>query len=197
MVAAMSIDDRRRHRFTTLLDVGTSLLGAPEGPSVSVRAVCRAAKLTERYFYESFTDRDQFVRAVYAQVGERARAAIESAVEHAQGDARAEAPVRAFVELVLDDPAVGRVLLLAPLSEPALGGSGAALVPGFVELVRAQLTDRDADDAQLVAVGVVGALTALFAGYLDGTVTVPREKFVAHCVELVSEAGRKTGSFMP
>jgi AcrR family transcriptional regulator len=197
MAAGMSIDDRRRHRYTTLVDVGTSLLGAPAGPAVSVRAVCRAAKLTERYFYESFTDRDQFVRAVYAQVGERARASIEDAVENARGSAKAEAPVRAFVELVLDDPAAGRVLLLAPLSEPALGGSGAALVPGFVELVRAQLVDMDDDDAQLVAVGVVGALTALFAGYLDGTVTTPREKFVAHCVELVSEAGRESGSRVP
>ncbi|SNS52811.1 TetR/AcrR family transcriptional regulator [Rhodococcoides kyotonense] len=181
-----TIDERRRNRHQALLDVGVSLLGAPEGPSVSVRAVCRAAGLTERYFYESFTDRDQFVRTVYAHVGERARTAIADAVDHARGNA--EAPVRAFVDLVLDDPAVGRVLLLAPLSEAALRGRGAALVPGFVDLVRAQLTGRD--DDQLVAIGVVGALTALFVGYLDGTITTPRETFVAHCVKLVSEAGR-------
>ncbi|QCB49263.1 TetR/AcrR family transcriptional regulator [Rhodococcus sp. PAMC28707] len=186
----MNIDERRRHRYATLLDAGVALLGSPGGPAVSVRAVCRSASLTERYFYESFTDRDEYVRTVYAHVGRRARAAIETAVATSVEEDRAGAPVRAFVELVLDNPAVGRVLLLAPLSEPAISRSGTALVPTFVELVRAELTGIDVEDQHLVAIGVVGALTSLFVGYLDGTVTATREKFLAHCVRLVTDAGR-------
>lgn len=186
----MNIDERRRHRYTTLLDVGIALLGAPGGPAISVRAACRSASLTERYFYESFTDRDEYVRAVYAHVGLRARAVIETAVATSTEADRAAAPVRAFVELVLDNPAVGRVLLLAPLSEPAISRSGTALVPDFVDLVRAQLTGLDAEEQHLVAIGVVGALTSLSVGYLDGTVTATREKFLAHCVRLVADAGR-------
>jgi len=45
-------------------------------------------------------------------------------------------------------------------------------------------------EKQLVAVGVVGALTTLFIGYLDGTVAASREQFVAHCVTLVVEANK-------
>ena len=41
-----------------------------------------------------------------------------------------------------------------------------------------------------VAVGLVGALTSLFMGYLEGTIVVPRETLVQHCVELVERAGR-------
>lgn len=193
----MNIDERRRLRYEKLLAVGIALLGAPEGPSISVRAACRAAGLTERYFYESFTDRSEYVRAVYAHVGEQARTVIASAVHSADGRERAAAPVRAFVELVLDNPSAGRVLLLAPLSEPTIGGSGAALVPSFVELVRAQLTGLDRDEQHLLAVGVVGALTALFVGYLDGSITTPREKFLAHCVRLVAEAGRNSTARVP
>lgn len=187
----MNIEERRRARYERLLAVGVDMLGSSDGPSLGVRGACRAAGLTERYFYESFADRDQYVRNVYAHVGELARATIADAVGHARGRERAEAPVRAFVELVLDNPPVGRVLLLAPLTEPAIGGSGVALVPSFVELVRAELTSLDADDQRLVAVGVVGALTALFVGYLDGTITTPRDRFVAHCVRLVSRAGER------
>nr|WP_296764625.1 TetR/AcrR family transcriptional regulator [Rhodococcus sp. (in: high G+C Gram-positive bacteria)] len=187
----MSIEDRRKARHERLLAVGVDMLGSPDGPSASVRGACRAAGLTERYFYESFTDRDQYVRDVYAHVGELARRAITDAVGPAPNPQRAEAPVRAFVELVLDKPSVGRVLLLAPLTEPAILGSGTALIPNFVELVRAELTSLDADEQHLVAVGVVGALTALFVGYLDGTVTTPRDRFVAHCVRLVSRAGER------
>lgn len=187
----MSIEERRKSRHEALLAAGITLLGSPDGPAASVRGACRTAGLTERYFYESFTDRDQYVRAVYQHVGEQARSAITTAVDSSHGHDRAEAPVRAFVELVLDNPSVGRVLLLAPLTEPAIGGSGLALVPSFVELVRAQLTSLTADDQQLVAVGVVGALTALFVGYLDGTITTPREKFLAHCVRLVGSAAER------
>ena len=42
----------------------------------------------------------------------------------------------------------------------------------------------------MIAVGVVGALTSVFMGYLDGTVVVPRELLVQHCVDLVEHAGR-------
>ena len=184
----MTIEERRTSRYDALLAAGIGLLGAADGPAVSVRAACRAAGLTERYFYESFTDRDSYVRAVYAHVGEQARAAIAGA---AYAPDRVEAPVRAFVELVLDNPCVGRVLLQAPLTEPAIGGSGVALVPSFVELVRAQLSALEPEDQQLVAVGVVGALTALFMAYLDGTVAVTRTKFLAHCVRVVSSAAER------
>lgn len=48
------------------------LLGGDRGRALTVRAVCREAALTERYFYESFSDRDEFVRAVYDDVCLRA-----------------------------------------------------------------------------------------------------------------------------
>ncbi len=192
----MNLEERRNRRHDALLTAGVELLGAADGPSVNVRAACRSAGLTERYFYESFADRDAYVRAVYTHVGERARDTIARAVADAPEDLP-EAAVRAFVELVLDNPTVGRVLLLAPLSEPAIGGSGAALVPDFVELVRAQLSTDDADERHLVAVGVVGALTALFVGYLDGSITTPREAFLAHCVRLVAEAGARPAGRVP
>ncbi|MCC8929171.1 TetR/AcrR family transcriptional regulator [Rhodococcus sp. BGS-1C] len=192
----MNLDERRQRRHEALLTAGVALLGASDGPSVSVRAACRSAGLTERYFYESFADRDAYVRAVYAHVGEQARTAIAAAAASEPADIP-EAAVRAFVELVLDHPSVGRVLLLAPLTEPAIGGSGLALVPSFVELVRPHLSAGDDDERHLVAVGVVGALTALFVGYLDGTITTAREKFLAHCVRLVADAGARPSTSVP
>lgn len=188
----MTLEDRREARRAALLRAGITLLGAPAGPAVNVRAVCRAASLTERYFYESFADRDEFVRSVYSTVGDEAQAALLGAVASTHtARARAEAAVEAFVELMVDNPERGRVLLLAPLSEPALSRRGMDLMPGFVTLVHDQLSAVDDEvEKQLVAIGVVGALTTLFIGYLDGTVAASREQFVAHCVTLVMEANR-------
>jgi len=189
--AGVGIDERRRLRRERLLAVGVDLLGAPDAAAVNVRAVCRAAELTERYFYESFADRDTFVREVYAHVADRARDALSGAVVSAPATGRAEAAVRAFVELMVDDPAKGRVLLLAPLRETAISRCGIELAPMFVAIVRDQLPRAgDEDCRHMVAVGVVGALTSLFMGYLEGDLAVSREILVGHCVALVEHAGR-------
>lgn len=125
-----------------MFDVGVTLLGAVDGPAVNVRAVCKAAGLTERYFYESFTDRDQYVVAVHTFVAERAQSALATAVEsETTSEAVATAAVDAFVKLMVDDPAMGRVLLIAPLSEPVLSGRGIESMPAFVDLVYDQLSE--------------------------------------------------------
>lgn len=188
----VSIEERRATRKATLFDVGVTLLGAVDGPAVNVRAVCKAAGLTERYFYESFTDRDQYVVAVHTFVAERAQSALASAVEsETTSEAVATAAVDAFVKLMVDDPAMGRVLLIAPLSEPVLSGRGIESMPAFVDLVYDQLSEiADRVDKQLVAVGLVGALFTLFIGYLDGTIVVDRDRFVRHCVRLLINANQ-------
>ena len=65
------------------------------------------------------------------------------------------------------------------------------LAPSFVVLVQDQLQDiADPDERALRALGLVGALTSLFIGYLDGTVTVPRERLIRHCLGLLDRASR-------
>jgi AcrR family transcriptional regulator len=144
-----------------------------------VRAVCRQASLTERYFYESFTDRDEFVRAVYDHVCTTAMAALTSS------DTPRDA-VERFVALMVDDPVRGRVLLIAPEREPVLAKSGAEWMPSFIDLLQHKLT-RITDPAMqaMVATGLVGALSALFTAYLNGRLTTTREQFIDYCVDML------------
>lgn len=190
--AGTTLDDRKAARRAQLLEAGLDLLGTGGSSAVSVRAVCRRARLTERYFYESFRDREQLVVAVYEDVVERLRRALIAAVPDVRAEPaeRAKAAVSAFVELMVDDPRQGRVLLLAPVTDPALSARGVALLPAFAALVREQLPERLADDErEMTALGLVGALANLFTGYLGGTLDVSRERLVAHCVHLLARAG--------
>jgi len=66
--SGVPLEDRQALRREELVAAGVQLLGEASGPAVTVRAVCRQAELTERYFYESFADRDEFVRAVYDDI---------------------------------------------------------------------------------------------------------------------------------
>ena len=180
--SGVPLEDRQALRRDELIDAGTALLGGESGPALTVRAVCRAAGLTERYFYESFTDRDEFVRAVYDDVCARAVSALTSSTT-------ARDAVERFVALMVDDPTRGRVLLLAPTVEPVLTRSGASWMPNFVELLQhkvTRITEIDEPAAQaMAATGLLGALTALFIAYLDGRLAATREQFIDHCVDMV------------
>lgn len=193
--AGTTLDDRRAARRERLLDAGLDLLGTAGSSGLSVRAACRAAKLTERYFYENFADREEFVRAVYQRVADQAHRALADAAANQSRPARerAEAAVTAFVELMVDDPRKGRVLLLAPVTEPALSARGVALLPVFTALIREHLPERmDPTERTLAATSLTGALANLFTCYLGGALAVPRDRLISYCVELLTSAASPT-----
>ncbi|WP_167097629.1 TetR/AcrR family transcriptional regulator [Mycobacterium sp. DL592] len=177
--SGVPLQDRQVLRRDELIAAGVTLLGDAGGPALTVRAVCRQSGLTERYFYESFSDRDDFVRAVYDDVCSRAMATLMTATTPREA-------VERFVALMVDDPVRGRVLLLAPEVEPVLIHSGAEWMPSFIRLLQGKLTEIDDPALQnMVATGLIGALTALFTAYLDGRLTASREQFIDYCVELL------------
>jgi AcrR family transcriptional regulator len=177
--SGVPLEDRQALRRDELIGAGVQLLGGESGPAVTVRAVCREAGLTERYFYESFADRDEFVRAVYDDVCARAMAALMSATTPREA-------VERFVALMVDDPVRGRVLLLAPAVEPVLVRSGAEWMPSFIDLLQRKLTQiGDPVRQRMIATSLIGGLTALFTAYLDGRLAASREQFIDYCVEML------------
>ena len=177
--SGVPLQDRQTLRRDELIAAGVNVLGGADGGALTVRGVCRAAGLTERYFYESFGDRDDFVRAVYDHVCSTAMTALTSSTTPRDA-------VERFVALMVDDPVRGRVLLIAPEREPVLTKSGAEWMPSFIDLIQHKLT-RITDSAvqAMVATGLVGALTALFTAYLNGRLEATREQFIDYCVEML------------
>lgn len=177
--SGVPLRDRQALRRDKLVAAGVALLGGAAGPALTVRAVCKEAGLTERYFYESFNDRDEFVRAVYDDVCSTAMSALTSSTTPRDA-------VERFVTLMVDDPARGRVLLIAPEREPVLARSGAEWMPTFIDLLQHKLTRiTDPGVQAMVATGLVGALTALFTAYLNDRLATTREQFIDYCVDML------------
>ncbi len=189
--AGTTLADRRTERRRRLLDVGLELLGTQGSSAVTVRSVCRTAQLTDRYFYENFTDRDALLAAVYDEVAYEAGQVLIDAVAGATEPTDAvvaRAAVDGFLDLITGDPRKGRVLLLEPLTDQVLGARSVALSPAFARIISAQLDSDDDVEAQLTATAIVGAMANLIIRWLDGSLAVDRAGLADYCVRLLVAA---------
>src|SRR5689334_4939455 len=113
--ASERLDQRRRR----LLDAGLDLLGADDAESeLTVRAVCGRAGLTARYFYESFSDKDEFVAAVFDAAVADIAASTQAAVATSAPAEQNRAGLANLVRTVSADSRIGRVLFDSRLSDP-------------------------------------------------------------------------------
>jgi AcrR family transcriptional regulator len=189
------LQDRAAARRAALIETGIELLGTEGAAGVTVRAVCRGAKLTERYFYESFDSRDALLRAVHAQVADEARQAIVAAVAAAAPRAPervAHSAVAAFTAFLEADPRRGRVLLSESFTDSVLAQHDLELIPAFttlmVEQIRALPDPPDDVDAQLTAVALLGALRTLYLTWLQDDPPIPAARLNAHATALIIAA---------
>lgn len=183
-----TLAERRAARQAALREAALDLVGEQGGAGVTVRSVCRKAGLTDRYFYESFAGRDELLAAVFLQVADELQEVFKQVTGTAGTDPeqQARAAVEAFVSVCLDDPRKGRLLLVEPLSDPALSGVTIGVVPTFTRLVRHQLPpEASKNKSVLTSVALTGAVATLFFGWLSGTLPVSREELIEQCVETV------------
>ena len=107
-----ALAERRRR----LLDAGLDLLGAATATAaeLTVRAICRQAGLAARYFYESFTDKDEFVAAVFDSVIADIAATTQAAVAAAPPAEQARAGMANIVRTIAADTRIGRAAVQRP-----------------------------------------------------------------------------------
>ena len=195
--AGVPAADRRSERRELLLDAAFDLLGTVGWSGTTVRAVCQAARLNARYFYESFSDLDALVVAVYdrlvAQLGESVVAAVDAAGSSARSQTRAA--IETIVGFVDDDRRRARVLYVEALGNEALNrrrvSTGRAVV-AFVERDAAARRGAPAPGekiGRITAAVLVGGLSELLVAWLDGGIDVSRHQLVDDATELFLALG--------
>lgn len=118
MYAGTSQQARAAQRRTRFLAAGLELFGTDGYRAATVRALCRQADLTDRYFYESFADTEALLMAVYSECTAKLEAAITAGIAtDGSQDARTLVPAAldAFFRVVQDDPRIARIVWLEVL----------------------------------------------------------------------------------
>jgi AcrR family transcriptional regulator len=160
----VSQDERRAQRRKQLIAAAIAVYGERGYRQATVKAVCEAAGLTERYFYESFGNSEDLLIASYDAV---TRAVFDEIRQAANGagrgrTARARAMLRAYFAALQRDPLSARVFLVE------IRGVSRAVDKAFDASLRA----IGEEVARLVAPPGAPADSLLEAGVVGGVIHI-------------------------
>jgi AcrR family transcriptional regulator len=183
--AADRVAERRR-RF---LEAGLDILGSDTDLSeLTVRGICHQAGASLRYFYESFTDKDDLVAAVFDWVIADIAATTQAAVAAAPGKEQSRAGIANIVRTVAADTRVGRLLFSSQLSNPAVLRKRAesfALMAMLTFQHAGALGAQGDDRIKAASHFVVGGVTQMITAWLTGEVDLDADQLVDQLAAMI------------
>lgn len=184
---------QRRRRF---LEAGLALLGSAgdDLADLTVRAICREAGVGVRYFYEGFTDKDDFVGAVFdwviADIAATTQAAAAAAAAAARKN-RTRAVMAEIVRTVDGDARVGRLLFSSQLSNAVVvrkrAESGALFAMLSGQHVSAALRRDENERIKATAHFVVGGVGQTISAWLDGELALAPDQLVDQLTAIIDD----------
>lgn len=114
--------ERQAVRREQLITSGIAVIGTTGYQATKVKQVCQHAGLTERYFYESFSNKEALLCAGYQQILQSFQSEMQQIVtqgikqNNLEPLTLAKKGLRTFFEIIQADPAAARLILLEILS---------------------------------------------------------------------------------
>lgn len=184
--------ERLAQRRQQLLEAGLELLGGRDDPQeLTVRAVCRSAGLSARYFYESFTDKDQLVGAVVDWVAADIAATTQAAVAAAPPDEQNRAGIANLVRVIGSDARVGRLLFNPALSNSVVARKRAELGSVFALLSGQHVISAYgvAENARTKSIAhfVVGGVNQTLNAWVSGDIDLTQPQLVDQLARMLDE----------
>lgn len=198
-------DERREQRRFRLIETALDCLHDDGLAAVSVRSVCARARLTPRYFYESFADLDELlvatVDAVCDEVATSALAALDDAGPELP--ARVRAAIDAGYGVVVADRRKATALLVAASGHGALRERRHAVITRFADLVIDRLPVLTAFGAaerrraRATALFLMGGATEVIESVLAGRLRLSRPALVDQLTAMWLAVLTGTGAATP
>jgi AcrR family transcriptional regulator len=184
----MSAAERHAQRRERLLEAGLQLFGTQGYAASSIRAISAAASLNSRYFYESFSSREDLLWHVYRRIIAENVTAVIAATSGAQTiEQQARAGLRASFEFVMDDPRKARIIALEAVGvsdrleqmrRESRHAFADILVRNAMSLAGGSVTLQM--DPVLTARSLMGAVVQVLADWVNGDVDAPVDDIVEH-----------------
>jgi AcrR family transcriptional regulator len=189
----VSQDERRAQRRSQLIAAAIAVYGERGYRQATVKAVCEAAGLTERYFYESFANSEELLIASYHAVTYRVFGGIREAAAGAATTRteRARAMLLAYFAALQRDPRSARVFLveIRGVSRAVDKAFDASLRAIGEEVARIAGPESAASDP-LVQAGIVGGVMHIALRWIEDGYSPDIERVADSAMRLVMVEAR-------
>jgi AcrR family transcriptional regulator len=184
----VSPEDRQQLRRDRLIQAGIDVFGSQGYHATTVRDICTSAKLTERYFYESFKSMADLFAAVYADLIQRLKKRALVALSSVPMDPTlmAEVALREFYTFIREEPHLARICLIDAVSissDMRLMGQDAARQ--YAALVRSFIALLYQDEAivginlDFLSAGLIGMNTHIATAWAQEGYLTPIEEVIS------------------
>ncbi|MCP3810900.1 TetR/AcrR family transcriptional regulator [Mycobacterium sp. 134] len=186
-------EQRIAERRRKLIEAGMNLFGSGDSSAVRVKDVVVEAGLTERYFYESFSDLGALFDAVLEVTMDAIETDVEAAVLKAPEDgiSRVSTGLRTSVESLAADPRMIRIVFVEALGKGGRAGSRRhdiliRAAQNFFRWSESGIGDLGSGPAEsrLRAFSMSGAASELLISWAEGLLDISAEELADFLVGL-------------
>jgi len=167
----LSLTERKQARREKLIEAGIEAYGTQGFFAVTVKDICNEAKLTERYFYESFKKSDELFQTIFLKLIDQLQHNVMQAIMQASTDPRKmiEAGLTALLTTLKDNPGMARIIYIDAMLVQELHNQATIhetmlrfdrMIHAFVMLMMPHI-DRSEREISLVATGLNGYVTQI------------------------------------
>ena len=167
----LSLTERKQARREKLIEAGIEAYGTHGFFAVTVKDICNEAKLTERYFYESFKKSDELFQTIFLTLIDQLQHNVMQAIMQASSDPRKmiEAGLTALLTTLRDNPRMSRIIYIDAMLVQELHNQATIhetmlrfdrMIQAFVMLMMPHI-DRSEREISFVATGLNGYVTQI------------------------------------
>ena len=187
----LSLTERKHARREKLIEAGIETYGSQGFFSVTVKDVCNEAKLTERYFYESFKKSEDLFQTIFLKLIETLQQNVMQSVMQAAPDPAKmiDAGLGALLRTLKDDPRLARIIYIDAMLVQELHNQATIqetmlrfdrMIQAFVMLMMPNL-QRSEQEVSLIATGLNGYVTQIAIRWVMGGFKQSQEDVLFAC----------------
>lgn len=180
-------EERQAERRERLINAGIELFGTRGYANTPVKAICEEAGLTERYFYETFDDREDLLAAIFdILIADCARATV-AALEDSGDDLASSmrAGLTAFAHQLTSDPRKARIQEIEVVGvSPRLEKKRRDSIHEFAGIVADRTRKLGGSDQigplrlDVISLGLVGSVNEQLIDYVLGYLEISLDDLI-------------------
>ncbi|WP_180063307.1 TetR/AcrR family transcriptional regulator [Acinetobacter sp. YH16042] len=187
----LSLSERKQARREKLIEAGIEAYGTHGFFSVTVKDICLEAKLTERYFYESFKKSEQLFQTIFLKLIDELQQNVMQAIMQTSTDSKKmiEAGLTALLLTLKNNPRMARIIYIDAMLVQELHNQATIhetmmrfdrMIHAFVMLMMPNI-DRSEREISMVATGLNGYVTQIAIRWVMSGYKQPIDEVLSSC----------------